>query len=77
MEPAVSNAAPPFFTLSILLFLLIAAVFAMKYGAAAYRSWLEAGRQNATDDAIEALRQEVGALTKRLAAVENTLREVE
>lgn len=72
-----SNAAPPFFTLSILLFLLIAAVFAMKYGAAAYRSWLEAGRQNATDDAIEALRQEVGALTKRLAAVENTLREVE
>jgi hypothetical protein len=77
MEPSVSNAAPQFFTLSILLLALIAMVFAMKYAAAAYRSRLEVRRQTATDAALDALRQEVGALTKRMTAVEKLLREVE
>lgn len=72
-----TNAAPPFFTLTILLFVLIAAIFAMKYAAAAYRSRLEVRRQRAADEALDALRQDIGALTNRLAAVEKLLREVE
>lgn len=72
-----SNAAPHFFTLSILFLGLIALVFAMKYGTAAYRTRLEARQQTATDEALEALRQEVGALTVRMSAIEKLLREVE
>ncbi|MBR0642688.1 hypothetical protein [Plastoroseomonas hellenica] len=72
-----SNAAPHFFTLSILFLVLIALVFAMKNGAAAYRSRLEARRQTATDETLDALRQEVRALTTRMTAVEKLLREVE
>lgn len=72
-----SNAAPHFFTLSILLLVLIALVFAMKYAAAAYRSGLEARQQTATEEALDALRQEVGALTMRMSAIEKLLREVE
>jgi hypothetical protein len=56
---------------------LIALVFAMKYAAAVYRSRLEAHRQTATDEALDAVRQEIGALTARMTAVEKLLREVE
>ena len=72
-----TNATPTFFPVSILLIVLIAVVFAMKYAAAAYRSRLEVHRQSATEEALTALRQEVAALTKRLAAVEKLLLEVE
>ncbi|GGA91293.1 hypothetical protein GCM10011491_19120 [Brucella endophytica] len=69
--------APYFFTLSIMAFVLIAAVFAMKYAAAAYRARLETRRQTTADGALDALRQQIENLTKRVGSVEKLLREVE
>lgn len=66
-----------FVIFSILVLLVILAVFVMKYAASTYHMRLEARRQTASDDAVVALRQEVNGLTLRLNAVEKLLREVE
>jgi hypothetical protein len=72
-----TNASPHFFTLSLLVLAMIAAVFAMKYAAVAYRSRLELRKQTATDERLDALQQGVSALDTRVSAVEKLLREVE
>ncbi|MBB2974145.1 hypothetical protein [Mesorhizobium sp. RMAD-H1] len=72
-----TEVSPPFFVLTIIILAAIMVIFAMKYGATIYRSRLEARRRNTTDAMLDALRQEVNALTTRVGAIEKLLREVE
>ena len=72
-----TEVSPPFFVLTILILAAIMVIFAMKYAATIYRSRLEARRRNMTDAMLDALRQEVNALTTRVGAIEKLLREVE
>ena len=69
---------PHFFVIfSILVLLVILAVFVMKYAALIYHTRLEARQQTASNDAFVALRQEVIDLTSRIKAMEKLLREVD
>ncbi|GAB1583905.1 hypothetical protein [Phyllobacterium phragmitis] len=72
-----TEVSPPFFVLTIIILAAIMVIFAMKYAATIYRSRLEARRRNTTDAMLDALRQEVNALTTRVGAIEKLLREVE
>ena len=72
-----TEASSTFATLSILVLVVVLLVFAMKYAAAGYKARLDARRQTQSDEALAALRQDVGALTTRLNTVEKLLREVE
>lgn len=72
-----TEVSPPFFVLTIIILAAIMVIFAMKYAATIYRSRLEARHRNTTDAMLDALRQEVNALTTRVGAIEKLLREVE
>lgn len=66
-----------FFTFSTLCLVTIVAIFALKYLTAAYREKREEGYRDTTNNTIDALRQEIAHLTKRVTAVEKLLKEVE
>jgi uncharacterized protein YlxW (UPF0749 family) len=66
-----------FFTFSILCLVALVAIFALKYLTAGYRAKSEQGYRDITNNTIEALRQEIANLAKRVQAMEKLLKEVE
>jgi Flp pilus assembly protein TadG len=72
-----TESTPPFAMLTIVLFVIVLLIFAMKYAAQGFRARSEAARATDTDARLAALGEKTRDLESRLSRVETMLKEVE
>lgn len=72
-----TESAPHFVMLTIILFTLVLLIFAMKYGAQIVRTRAEATKATDTDGQLVALNEKTRDLEARLVRIETMLKEVE
>lgn len=72
-----TESAPYFVMLTIILFILVLLIFAMKYGAQIVRTRAEAAKATDTDGQLVTLNEKTRDLEARLVRIETMLKEVE
>ncbi len=72
-----TESAPHFVTLTIILFILALLVFAMKYGVQLVRTRADAARASDTDAQLAVLHEKTRDIDARLVRIETLLKEVE
>lgn len=66
-----------FFTLTLMIALLIVLIFAMKYAVQLFKARADAARASATETSIAALTEKSVSMDRRVAHLEALLKEVE